>query len=146
MTKIKHQQFLYETINFPDNVQFGKPNGAILTVFDEEDIGFPMKRVFTICDIEKGEIRGQHAHKETQLLIVPISGGCTVTVDAGDMKEDVKLDRPEVGIVIYPYTWHTLHSFKKDTVLMCFANTHYDEKDYIRNYEKFIAQLPLENI
>ena len=36
--------------------------------------------------------------------------------------------------------WHEMFDFSSDCVLMVIASEHYDESDYIRDYEQFIKE------
>lgn len=33
---------------------------------------------------------------------------------------------------------------KSDSVLLCLANTHYDDQEYIREYEEYVREMGLE--
>lgn len=134
---------MYKIIRFP---YFDTKNG-VLTMFQESDgksfgLPFTVKRVLVTKDMRGEDKRGGHTHHKTNQILVCISGGCTVDLDDGSKKDQVVLDKHNEGLLLYPYVWHVMHSFKPDTILLVLADTLYDEKDYIRNYEDFIQQLP----
>jgi hypothetical protein len=54
---------------------------------------------------------------------------------------DVVLDRLDEGLIIGPMIWREMHKFITDCVLMVLASKHYDEADYIRDYEAFMTEL-----
>ena len=85
-----------------------------------------------------GESRGAHAHKELYQLIVAASGSFTVTLDDGNEKISYNLKRPYYGLLIVPGIWRDLDDFSSGSLLLCMASEHYDEKDYIRDYEDFV--------
>lgn len=84
-----------------------------------------------------GESRGGHAHKELYQLIVAASGAYTVELDDGKEKKTFTLNRPYQGLLVKPGIWHTLTDFSSGSICMVLASEKYDEKDYIRSYEKF---------
>ena len=120
-----------------------KENGTLTMIQGKDGVknslSFDIKRVFIISDMRGSDVRGGHTHHKTVQVLMPISGGCTVTMDDGTDKEVIQLFDPEKGLLIPPYVWHTMQDFAEGTVLIDFADTIYDEKDYIRNYDDFIS-------
>jgi dTDP-4-dehydrorhamnose 3,5-epimerase-like enzyme len=116
-----------------------------LTVF-ERITDFNLRRVFALSGVKKKEVRGNHAHKQTTLILVPLAGSCTVHLDDGQSEDEVVLSKKDEGLMIYPHVWHSLSKFSKDAVIMVLADTEYDEKDYIRDHSEFLAHLPIEGV
>lgn len=84
-------------------------------------------------------MRGHHAHRQLKQLLVCVSGACTIRCDFGDGRvEDVTLDWPDQGLLIEGLVWRDMLHFSKGSVLMVLASDHYDEADYIRDYETFL--------
>ena len=125
---------LYTLIDFPS---FVNKTGS-LTVFDHKNISFEIKRVFTIQNIKKTDMRGGHTHHQTHQILICVVGQCVIDMDNGIEKKTLILNSPAQGIVLYPYVWHTMRDFKDGAILMVLANTDYDEKDYIRSYDEFL--------
>ena len=111
--------------------------GSITPVNNEEDIPFTVKRVFYLYDIPSGEGRGGHAHHELYQLIVAASGSFDVLIDDGRNKKVVSLNRPFHGLLVVPGLWAELFNFSSGSISLVLASDHYDETDYIRNYEEF---------
>ncbi|MDO8552909.1 MAG: FdtA/QdtA family cupin domain-containing protein [bacterium] len=132
---------LYELINFPTKAD---SNGA-LTVMQAGTgamaIPFPIKRVFIVTNTSPTSRRGGHTHHKTEHVLVALAGGCTIALDNGKERMKVALNKPNVGVLLPPYVWHTMQDFKKGTVLMVIASTLYDERDYIRSYEEFLGYI-----
>lgn len=134
---------LYKIIEFPLR---DTGNGA-LVMFQKGDVSpdlvpFEIKKVLTMVGMRGEDKRGAHTHYKTQQLLITLTGECKVDLDNGQQKETVTLNKPNQALLLYPYVWHVMHSFKPDTTLLVLADNLYDEKDYIRNYEDFIQQLP----
>ena len=83
--------------------------------------------------------RGYHAHKQLKQLLICVAGSCIIMLDDGKDKEEIILDRPNKGLLLEPGLWREMHDFSEGAVLMVCASEHYDESDYIRNYDEFLA-------
>jgi UDP-2-acetamido-3-amino-2,3-dideoxy-glucuronate N-acetyltransferase len=100
---------------------------------------FVPKRFFLVFDVLSREVRGEHAHKELHQFLVCAKGSCSVVVDDGVNREDILLDSPDLGIYIPPMIWTTQYKYSSDAVLLVLASDRYDPKDYINNYDEFLA-------
>ena len=113
------------------------PRGNLTPIEAGFDIPFDVKRVYYLYDVPSGQSRGAHAHKALQQLIIAANGSFTMTLDDGQNKKSVTLNRPYQGLLIVPGIWRVLDDFSSGAVLLCLASEHYDEADYIRNYKEF---------
>ncbi len=114
-------------------------NGNLTVVEDRNEVPFKIKRVYYLYDIPGGEERGGHAHKALYQLIVAISGSFTVNITDGKEAKSITLNRPYEALLIVPGIWRTLNNFSSGSVCAVIASEHYDESDYIRNYDEFIS-------
>lgn len=114
-------------------------NGNLTVVEDFNEVPFKIKRVYYLYDIPGGEERGGHAHKTLYQLIIAMSGSFTVNITDGKETKSITLNRPYEGLLIVPGIWRTLTNFSSGSVCTVIASEHYDERDYIRNYEDFLA-------
>ena len=69
--------------------------------------------------------------------MVCVAGSCRFRLDDGRERVDVVLDTPRRGLLVREMTWRELHDFSPDCVLLVLASEHYDEADYIRDYDRF---------
>ena len=102
---------------------------------------FGIKRVYYIFDTKDGVERGFHAHINLKQIAIAVKGSCIFVLDNGDKKEEVKLDCPSKGILIEGLIWREMKDFSPDCVLVVLASEHYDESDYIRDYNKFLDEV-----
>lgn len=100
-------------------------------------IPFKIKRVYFITQASTQLPRGYHVHKKTKQVLFCIQGTIKLTLDNGKKRKSVTLDQPNIGVFIDKMIWHEMEDFKKDTILLVLASRIFDEKDYIRDYEKF---------
>ena len=112
--------------------------GNISIFENNKDLPFEVKRVFYIYDIPGGESRGAHAHKQCHQFIVAASGSFEVEMDDGKDKRTIVLNRPYFGLHIPPGIWSAEKEFSSGAICLVLTSQHYDESDYIRNYEDYL--------
>ncbi len=131
----------YELINFQT---LGDERGSLIAIEEGYNAPFEIKRVYYIFDTKKGVIRGYHAHINLKQIAIAVKGSCTFVIDNGKQREEILLDNPNKGLLIEGLIWREMKDFSEDCVLLVIASEHYDETDYIRDYQKFIDKV-IEN-
>lgn len=101
------------------------------------DIPFEMKRYFLVYDVPSVEIRGEHAHLSCKQFLIAVKGSVHVVADDGSNREQFLLDRPSLGLYLPPMTWGIQYRYSSDAVLLVLASQHYDNADYVRDYDDF---------
>lgn len=125
----------YKLIEFMD---LGDERGNLVVIEGEGmDIPFDIKRVFYIYGSDSSVVRGQHANRETEFLLVNVNGSSKVKVDNGEESAVIELNRPRMGIYLSSMLWKDMYDFSRDSVLLVLASRHYDEKEYIRDYDTY---------
>jgi UDP-2-acetamido-3-amino-2,3-dideoxy-glucuronate N-acetyltransferase len=111
--------------------------GALSHAEVGEQLPFQPKRYFLIYDVPTKEVRGEHAHRRLEQLLVSIRGEVAVVVDDGEARAQVVLDSPRQALYLPPMTWGTQYRYTPDAVLLVLASEKYDPDDYIRDYAEF---------
>ena len=119
----------------------GDDRGMLVAIEEMKDIPFEIKRVYYMYDTIEGVRRGFHAHKCLQQILIPIHGTCKIHLDDGTETAEVVLDKPFEGLYISNDIWREMYDFSPDAVLMVLASEFYDERDYIRGYDKFLQYI-----
>jgi len=128
----------HKIINFK---VFGDERGNLIPIEGNKDIPFDIKRVYCIYDTKPDIERGQHAHKTLEQVVVCLHGSCTFLLDDGEKSEEVHLYRPDKALYIGKNMWRSMHDFAYGSVLMVLASEHYNENEYIRDYNAFLEGL-----
>ena len=119
--------------------QRGDERGYLVVVEGHQDIPFDIKRIFYIYGSDKEVVRGQHANRKSEFVLINVSGTSKVKVKDGKGNEAVySLNRPHTGIYLPRLVWKDMYDFSEDSVLLVLASEHYDPEEYIRNYDEFV--------
>lgn len=122
--------------------QYGDDRGHLVIVEGGQDVPFEIKRAFYIYGSDKDVIRGQHANRKTEFVLINVAGRSKVRVKDGEGNEAIYcLNRPHTGIYLPTMVWKDMYDFSEDSVLLCLASEHYDANEYIRDYSTFEAEI-----
>lgn len=125
-------------LNFND---LGDERGKLVVIEGGMAIPFDIKRVFYIYGSDSTVVRGQHANRESEFVLINVAGKSKVRIT--DSKEEfvVDLDKPMMGVYIPKMIWKDMYDFSEDSVLLCLASTHYDGQEYIRDYNQYEMEM-----
>lgn len=126
---------LVKLLDLPD---LGDERGGLVAIEANQHIPFDIKRIYYIFAASKEQPRGFHAHKDLKQLAICLHGQCKFVLDNGLKREELILNSPKQGLVIESMIWREMHDFSEDCVLLVLASEHYDESDYIRDYQTFL--------
>ena len=116
----------------------GDERGKLVVIEGGQAIPFEIKRVFYIYDSDATVVRGQHANRESEFVLINVAGKSKVRITDGKEEFVAVLDRPMMGIYIPKMVWKDMYDFSPDSVLLALASTHYDGKEYIRDYDEYL--------
>lgn len=123
-------------IKFPT---YTNETGTLSFFESERHIPFDIRRVYYIYDVQGNSRRGFHAHRDLQQVLFCIHGSCKLLLDNGTEQVNVLLDNPAEGLLIENPIWREMYDFSPGAVLLVMASHYYDEADYIRDYDEFLA-------
>ncbi len=125
-------------IIFPEH---GDARGYLVAVEGNIDIPFDIKRIFYIYGSAPNVVRGMHANRKSEFVMINLKGKSKIKVDTGWDTEIISLDHPHEGIYIPKMTWKEMYDFSEDSVLLVLSNEHYDPEEYIKDYNKFLCEV-----
>jgi dTDP-4-dehydrorhamnose 3,5-epimerase-like enzyme len=121
--------------------EHGDDRGQLIALEESKEIPFAIKRVYYMYDTGEGVRRGFHSHRTLEQILICIHGSCKIMLDDGTEKTYIVLDKPYEGIYVGPDIWREMYDFSPDAVLLVLASQLYDESDYIRDYDQFLASV-----
>jgi len=119
----------------------GDERGSLVAIEHGKEIPFDVKRIYYLYNTKLDVARGFHAHKQLKQILIAVNGSCTIILDDGEQRKSVELNNPDEGLFIDSFVWREMHNFSKDCTLLVLANSHYDESDYIRDYNEFKKEI-----
>jgi hypothetical protein len=122
-------------LKFPKN---HTQKGNITSINNGIEVPFEIKRIYYLYDIPGGESRGGHAHRKLEQLIIATSGSFEITIDDGNLKKTIQLNRPYEGLYLPSGLWRELDNFSSGSICLVLASQNYDELDYIRDYNDYL--------
>lgn len=117
------------------------PRGNLSFLEENKHIPFAMARVFWIYDVPGGEVRGEHAYKNSQEFIVALSGSFDVVLHDGKKEHRFHLNRSYYGLLVPKMIWRRMENFSTNSLAMVVTDTVYDEADYIRDWDAYISMV-----
>lgn len=128
----------HKMIEFKQN---GDDRGKLVVVEGMKDIPFEIKRIFYIYGSDTTVVRGQHANRRSQFVLINVCGSSKVRVTDGKKEEIFLLDKPHTGIYIPKMLWKDMYDFSEDSILLVLASEAYDSSEYIRDFDEYIKEV-----
>ncbi len=119
----------------------GDERGKLVVVEGGQDIPFEIARVFYIYNSDATVVRGQHANRDSEFVLLNVAGRSKVRITDTHEEFCVELDRPMMGVYIPKMIWKEMYDFSPDSVLLVLASTHYNGEEYIRDYEEYKKEM-----
>lgn len=114
----------------------GDKRGSLISL-EAPLVPFDIRRTYFIFETSPEAVRGKHAHRNLEQILIAVSGSCLITTDNGIHRSQYELNKPNVGIYISGLVWREMSNFSSDCVLMVLASQKYDPTDYIHEYKYF---------
>ncbi len=121
--------------------EYGDERGNLVVAEGNGDVPFDIKRVFYMYGTNPDIIRGRHANRKSEFVLINVAGTSKVRIDDGFATDIVTLDKPRMGLYIAPMLWKDMYDFSEDSVLLCLASCRYDATEYIRDYDEFTKEV-----
>ena len=131
----------YKVIEFPE---MGDERGNLVVVEGEQLVPFKINRVFYMYGSDDTVVRGQHANRESEFVLINVSGTSKVRVTDGKEEAVIELNKPRMGLYLSSMLWKDMYDFSSDSVLLVLTNTHYNGAEYIRDYDEYLKEMGIE--
>lgn len=121
-----------------DFARIGKLDEGFISIGENKDLPFEVKRVFWTYNTPSHIVRGKHAHYKTEQILISVAGVIEVVLlDVFKNETVFTLDSPKQGLYIPADNWHTMQ-YSSNAVQIVMASTEYDSSDYIRDFDKYV--------
>lgn len=131
-----------EKVRMLEFSEFGDERGYLVVVEGMKDIPFAIKRIFYIYGTDTDVVRGNHANRKSEFVLINVSGSSKIKVLDGKGNEIIyNLNRPHTGIYIPNMVWKEMYDFSKDSIILVLSNEEYDNNEYIRDYSKYCEEV-----
>ena len=119
--------------------------GNLVALQNPESLSFAIKRIYYIYGVNsKGHRRGFHAHQKLEQVLICVSGSVKILVKTPEEEQVFLLDNPSKGLFVGKMIWREMFEFTKNAILIVLASEKYDEHDYFRSYDQYVASFNKE--
>lgn len=115
----------------------GDARGKLVVIEGGQAVPFEIARVFYMYGSDPTVIRGEHANRESEFVLINVAGSSKVRITDSREEFVVELNRPMMGVYIPKMIWKDMYDFSEDSVLLVLASTHYNGAEYIRDFEQY---------
>jgi dTDP-4-dehydrorhamnose 3,5-epimerase-like enzyme len=123
---------LIDLVAIPDPAR-----GMLVAMEANRQVPFEVQRVFILCDVPNGAMRGNHAHHQQHQLLIVTAGAFDTVIESREGRQEYRLDGPKHGLHVPPMAWVTMHAAAAGSTCVVLASQHFDEADYIRDRTEF---------
>ena len=123
-------------LKFPEH---GDERGRLVVIEGCADVPFDIQRIFYIFGSDSTVVRGKHANRRSEFVLINVCGSCKVKAKDGlGYEETFVLDKPHMGIYLPKMIWKDMYDFSEDSILLCLASEKYDAAEYLRDFTEYI--------
>ncbi|QEC69086.1 WxcM-like domain-containing protein [Panacibacter ginsenosidivorans] len=125
-----------ELLHFPKILD---QRGNLSFLQSNKEVPFEIKRVYWIYDVPGGEMRGGHAYKNLNEVIIALSGSYDVVLHDGEKEYRYHLNRSYYGLYVPKMMWRHIENFSTNSLALILTDDLYKEDEYIRDFDAFKA-------
>ena len=124
-----------------DFQELGDPRGHLVVAESNKEVPFLIQRIFYIYGTKDGVVRGQHANRESEFMLINLQGSVKIVIDDGRQKDTVILNKAHQGVYLDKMVWKDMCEFSSDSILLVLSSMSYDASEYIRDYDVFVREV-----
>lgn len=138
MNNCKTNRHEAQMIQFP---QLGDERGHLVVVENMKEIPFDIARIFYIYGSDMDVVRGCHANRKSEFVLINVCGTSKVKVKYADCEQIFVLDKPHMGIYLPKMVWKDMYDFSEDSILLCLSSEKYDAGEYISDFQEYLEEV-----
>jgi dTDP-4-dehydrorhamnose 3,5-epimerase-like enzyme len=117
--------------------RFDDQRGQLIVGEFDAQLPFVPQRFFALAGMTPDTVRGRHAHRRCEQVVVVLRGSCRIELlDAGG-RDVVVIDSPSEALYIPAMIWADVLAFAPGSIVLVLASDPYDEGDYVRSLNEF---------
>ena len=124
-----------------DFQELGDPRGHLVVAESNKEVPFLIQRIFYIYGTKDGVVRGHHANRESEFMLINLQGSVKIVIDDGRQKDTVILNKAHQGVYLDKMVWKDMCEFSSDSILLVLSSMSYDASEYIRDYDEFVREV-----
>ena len=124
-----------------DFQELGDPRGHLVVAESNKEVPFLIQRIFFFFWTKDGVVRGQHANRESEFMLINLQGSVKIVIDDGRQKDTVILNKAHQGVYLDKMVWKDMCEFSSDSILLVLSSMSYDASEYIRDYDEFVREV-----
>ncbi|SKB41675.1 WxcM-like, C-terminal [Acetoanaerobium noterae] len=124
-----------------DFQELGDSRGHLVVAESNKEVPFLIQRIFYIYGTKDGVVRGQHANRESEFMLINLQGSVKIVIDDGRQKDTVILNKAHQGVYLDKMVWKDMCEFSSDSILLVLSSMSYDASEYIRDYDEFVREV-----
>ena len=124
-----------------DFQELGDPRGHLVVAESNKEVPCLIQRIFYIYGTKDGVVRGQHANRESEFMLINLQGSVKIVIDDGRQKDTVILNKAHQGVYLDKMVWKDMCEFSSDSILLVLSSMPYDASEYIRDYDEFVREV-----
>lgn len=121
--------------------ELGDDRGHLVVAESHKQVPFTIKRIFYIYGTKENVIRGKHANRISQFVLINLQGSVKIRIDDGKQEDVVVLDKPHQGVYLESLVWKDMYDFSHDSILLVLSSHGFDNSEYVRDYDQFIQEV-----
>lgn len=111
---------------------------GFLSVQEFKDLPFQPKRAFWVYGVSPTEVRGGHAHYETEQYLICLQGAVMVRLWDGQVRDERVISQGE-AVYVPKMIWDEQVFLGRDAILLVLSSTEYDKADYIEDRREYAS-------
>ncbi|QMU27933.1 sugar 3,4-ketoisomerase [Adhaeribacter radiodurans] len=124
-----------EPVLFDVDFSGTEQEGYIVSTQQATAIPFPIQRVFWSFGVPENYVRGNHAHRQDQKVLIALKGRIVINTETDQEKQFI-LNSPFQALYVPALCWTKL-TYAPNSVLLALSSSDFNEADYIRDYPEF---------
>ena len=132
------------SIDFVKDLQiktYTDDRGKLSVIEGAQTVPFEIKRAFVTYDPQADAVRGAHANRSANFVMVNLCGCCKLRVSDAVNERVISFCEPMQAVFLPNMIWKEIFDYSEDSVVLFLSDSHYDKDDYLYDRGEFLRCL-----